>query len=339
MIDVHGIVKSFGRVRAVRGVGFRIPRGQVAGLLGANGAGKSTTLRVITGFLPPDAGSVRIDGRDIIDDSRRARRSIGYLPESAPAYAEMGSEDYLHFRGRLYGMDRRTRKAAVERVVARCGLGAVRRRRAGHLSKGFRQRLGLAAALLHDPPVLVLDEPTSGLDPAQIREFRGLIRELAREPDDPQGRTVLISSHILPEIEQTCDRVVIMAAGRVRADGPVDSLIQKEGGSGACLVEVKSGGGDGVLERTVGLLRQVGGVGEVEVAGGGPDNGWARLRVVAAANGTAPGAGVDLREPVAVALREAGVLVRELRLDAPSLERLFLRIMESEQTPGGGENR
>lgn len=328
MIEVDGISKSFGRVRAVRGVSFRVGRGEVVGLLGANGAGKTTTLRIITGFLPPDSGRAIVAGRDTVEESREARRAVGYLPESAPAYPEMRTVDYLDFRARLYGLDRNRRKRAVGEAMERCGLGSVRKRRVGHLSKGYRQRVGLAATLLHEPAVLVLDEPTNGLDPGQIREARSLIRELAEE------RTVIVSSHILPEIELTCDRVVIMASGRVRADRRIGEL----GGDGrrTYLVELRAVGG---REGTVGVLGKVQGVLKVEDAGGTPatpswlprdheDDGdrWVRVRVEAEG---------DVREGIARAVAGAGSVVRELRSESPTLERLYLEIMESD----GGEGR
>lgn len=327
MIEVRNIEKTFGRVRAVRGVSFGVPRGQVAGLLGANGAGKTTTIRMITGFLPADRGSVSVDGCDTLEDSLKARRKIGYLPESAPAYAEMSAEGYLAYRARLFGLSRRERRVAVDRVIERCRLEPVRRRRVGHLSKGFRQRVGLASAMLHDPPVLVLDEPTNGLDPAQIREARTLIRELA------QDRTVLVSSHILPEIERTCDRVIIMAAGRVRADGRTADLLSRN--RGRYYVEIRLPGQDdgASRKRAMELIRSIRGVEEADTAPGATDNGWARLSVRAGS-----GAG-DLREPIARAAGDAGAVIRELRAEAGGLESVFLEIMESEETPGGGENR
>jgi len=327
MIEVRNIEKAFGRVRAVRGVSFDVPRGQVAGLLGANGAGKTTTIRMITGYLPPDAGSISVDGCDTLEDSLEARRKIGYLPESAPAYAEMTAEGYLGYRARLFRLPRRERRGAVERVLERCRLQPVRRRRVGQLSKGFRQRVGLAAAMLHDPPVLVLDEPTNGLDPAQIREARTLIRDLAED------RTVLVSSHILPEIERTCDRVIIMAAGMVRADGKTSELLSAQ--RGRYYVEIRMPGQtDGASrERALSLIRSIQGVEDAVTPPGVNDNGWARLSVRAV-----PKAG-DLREPIARAAGEAGAVIRELRSETAGLEGVFLQIMESEVTPGGGENR
>ncbi len=342
MIEVTDIEKRFGRVRAVGGVSFCVGKGEVAGLLGANGAGKTTTLRMVTGFLPPDAGVVRVMGLDVVERSLEARRRIGYLPESAPAYSEMRAIDFLDYRGKLFGMDRRARRGRVAHVVDRCGLGPVQRRRVGHLSKGFRQRVGLAAAMLHDPPVLVLDEPTNGLDPTQIREARNLIQELAQE------RTVLISSHILPEIERVCDRLIIMAAGRVRADGKTSELLAQGEGRYHAQIKPKKGeksaGKETAREAVASLIREVQGVREVRVQthesqasvdGENKDegDGWVTVSIDAEA-----GAG-DLREPIALAAGRAGAVVRELRAERASLERLFLRIMETEETPGGGENR
>ena len=331
MIEVTDIHKKFGRVRAVRGVSFEVARGEVAGLLGANGAGKTTTLRMITGFLPPDAGTVKVMGLDVVEQSLKARRQVGYLPESAPAYSEMLATDFRHYRAKLFGLDRKERRRRVEYVIDRCALGPVRRRRVGHLSKGFRQRVGLAAAMLHDPPVLVLDEPTNGLDPTQIREARTLIQELAQE------RTVLISSHILPEIERMCDRLIIMAAGRVRANGRTSDLLAGADDEGRYYAEIKPKPGDGTNQRAASeaatkLIREVQGVRNVQAADD-VENGWVTV-TINADRGTG-----DLREPIALAASRAGALVRELRAERPSLEHLFLRIMETEETPGGGENR
>ncbi len=331
MIQVTDIHKRFGRVRAVRGVSFEVARGEVAGLLGANGAGKTTTLRMITGFLPPDAGTVRVMGLDVVEQSLNARRQVGYLPESAPAYSEMLATDFLNYRAKLFGLDRKQRRTRVEHVIDRCALGPVRRRRIGHLSKGFRQRVGIAAAMLHDPPVLVLDEPTNGLDPTQIREARTLIQELAQE------RTVLISSHILPEIERMCDRLIIMAAGRVRANGRTTELLAGANAEGRYYAEIKPKLADApshsaASEAVTKLVCDIRGVRNAQAANESND-GWITLTIDADR-----GAG-DLREPIAMAASQAGAMVRELRAERTSLERLFLSIMETEETPGGGENR
>ncbi|VAX40445.1 Gliding motility-associated ABC transporter ATP-binding protein GldA, partial [hydrothermal vent metagenome] len=213
MILVREIRKSFGRVDAVRGISFAIEPGEVVGLLGPNGAGKSTTIRIITSYLSPDEGSVRIDGFDTHSDSLQARQRIGYLPESAPLYPEMSVKGYLDYRARLFCLDRRARQRAIGHAMDRCRIADVARRRVGHLSKGYRQRVGLASVLLHDPPVLILDEPSNGLDPSQIRETRSLVHELA------ENRTMIICSHILPEVERLATRLIVIAGGLVRADG------------------------------------------------------------------------------------------------------------------------
>lgn len=311
MISVRGVVKSFGRVQAVRGVTFEVGSGQVVGLLGANGAGKTTTIRMITGFLPPDEGSVAVAGHDTVLDSLQARRNVGYLPESAPAYGEMSVDGFLQFRGRLYGLSRRERREAVGRVAERCDLGEVRRRRVGHLSKGFRQRVGLAAAMLHDPPVLVLDEPTNGLDPRQIGLARRLIRDLARD------RTVLVSSHILPEVEQTCDRVIIMARGQVRVDAEPGELLDSLRDAAPYVVEACGEGVDGAMSAVPGVAR----VEPIEVGG----NRWVSYRLHAA-----PSAG-DLREAIARTASQRGVLIRELRRETPGLERVFLQLIDTDE--------
>lgn len=309
MIDVEHIEKRFGPVRAVRDASFRVERGEAAGLLGPNGAGKTTTIRMMTGFLPPDAGRVRIDGKDILDDSLAARRRIGYLPESTPLYPEMTVTGLLLHRARLFRIPRRERRAAVDRAIERCWLGEMRRRRVGQLSKGYRQRVGLAAAILHDPPALILDEPTNGLDPTQIAQMRRLMRELAED------RAVIVSSHILSEVEKTCDRIIVIARGAIRADAP---LAEFEGGSGGkCIVEAKIGdnGAAGAFSEA---LRSLPGVVEVKREAHAD---WSRF-VITPESGTP-----HLAEQVgAVALRH-DVALRELREEAPSLETAFLRLI------------
>jgi ABC-2 type transport system ATP-binding protein len=310
MIRVTGLSKYFGRFRAVSEVSFQVAPGEVVGLLGANGAGKTTTLRMITGFLPPDAGTISINGHDSLDASSAARRCIGYLPESAPAYGEMATEDYLRFRGRLQGMRGAGLAEGVRRAIDSCDLGEVRGRRVGHLSRGYRQRVGLAGAILHNPPVLVLDEPTSALDPRQIRQIRGLIRELART------KAVLVSSHILPEVEQTCDRVVIMARGRVLAEGTPAALIAGVRSGMPYVVEARTASPEELVRR-VGAVHGIGKVDREAL-----DDGWVRVRVEALS-----GAG-DLREAIAAAAAQGECAVRELRREKPGLERVFLELME-----------
>ncbi len=218
MIEVANLSKRYGDLPAIRDVSFTAADGQILGFLGPNGAGKTTTMRIITGFMPATAGTVRVDGFDVFEQSTEVRRRIGYLPENPPLYNDMSAGAYLRFVGRLKGMSRTDIGAALERVLETCGLTGVRDRLLGHLSKGFRQRVGLAQALIHDPPVLVLDEPTIGLDPRQIIEIRSLIKTLGGK------RTVVLSTHILPEVSQVCDKVVIINDGRIVVEDTLGNL-------------------------------------------------------------------------------------------------------------------
>ena len=218
MLAVRQLAKRFGDVVALQDVSFEVGPGEIVGFLGPNGAGKTTTLRILSTYLTPDAGTATVGGHDSARDPMAVRRMLGYLPEHPPLYLDHTVAEYLSFCAALRGLPRRARGAAVGGVVERCGLGEVRGRLLGNLSKGFRQRVGLAQALVHGPKVLVLDEPTVGLDPQQIREIRELIRSLAGE------HTVLLSTHILPEVAAVCGRVVIVHRGRVVADAAVSEL-------------------------------------------------------------------------------------------------------------------
>jgi ABC-2 type transport system ATP-binding protein len=221
MIVVDHLTKYYGEYPAVRSVSFEVPKGRVVGFLGPNGAGKSTTMRILAGYLTATGGRASIAGFDVFSDPIAVRRRIGYMPESCPLYPELRVEEYLRFRGGLKGLGWSARRKRIDYVVDRCWLGDVRRQLIGTLSKGFRQRVGLADALLADPPVLILDEPTAGLDPAQIRETRKLIRELGAQ------HTMLLSTHILSEVEMTCDSVIIIYQGQVVADGSLNDVRQK----------------------------------------------------------------------------------------------------------------
>ena len=218
MIEVRDLTKRYGDLVAVNRVSFTAQTGEIVGFLGPNGAGKTTTMRIITGFIPPTSGTVTVDGFDILDQSHEVRKRIGYLPENPPLYADMTVTSYLEFVGRVKGVSRAALPEAVDRAMQRCGLTEVSRRVLGHLSKGFRQRVGLAQALIHEPGVLILDEPTIGLDPRQIRDIRTLIKELAAE------RTVILSTHILPEVVQLCRKVVIINEGRVMVEDQIENL-------------------------------------------------------------------------------------------------------------------
>ncbi|MGD1917365.1 MAG: ABC transporter ATP-binding protein [Phycisphaerales bacterium] len=314
MIEVRHLQKSFGRVHALSGVSFAVPPGQVTGLLGSNGAGKSTTIRIITGYTSPDAGWVRVGGALASHDAMRVRRSIGYLPESAPTYGEMSVQSLLRFRASLQGLRGKARKAAVGRAIDTCVLGSVRRRRVGQLSKGYKQRVGLATAILHDPPVLVLDEPSIGLDPSQITETRSLIRRLAA------GRTVLVSSHILPEIERTCDRVVLLAQGRLCAEGDLKELLA--GGEHELVAEARFAT---PASRAVALDAAKAIDGVQRVLPREMDGGVARWRVgFDPSTITEP----ELRHTLGALLAKAGAEVRLLERERVSLEHLFLKLME-----------
>ena len=218
MIEVANLSKRYGDLTAIRDVSFSAADGQILGFLGPNGAGKTTTMRIITGFMPATSGTVRVDGFDVFEQSTEVRRRIGYLPENPPLYNDMSVVAYLRFVAKLKGMSRGDVPGALERVLETCGLTGVRDRLLSHLSKGFRQRVGLAQALIHDPPVLVLDEPTIGLDPRQIIEIRSLIKTLGGK------RTIVLSTHILPEVSQVCDKVVIINDGRIVAEDQLANL-------------------------------------------------------------------------------------------------------------------
>lgn len=221
MILVDHLTKYYGEYPAVRDVSFEVPKGRVVGFLGPNGAGKSTTMRILAGFLTASSGRVTIAGKDVFTDPVEVRRQIGYMPENCPLYPELRVDEYLKFRAGLKGLGWGARRKRIDYVLERCWLTDVRRQLVGTLSKGYRQRVGLADALLADPPVLILDEPTAGLDPTQIRETRKLIRELGRE------HTMLLSTHILTEVEMACDSVIIICQGKVAEDGTLAEVRRK----------------------------------------------------------------------------------------------------------------
>jgi len=223
LIEVRGLGRSYGSLVAVKNVSFSVGRGEVVGFLGPNGAGKSTTLRMLVGYLGPSTGSVRVNGFDVVEEPLLARRSIGYMPESAPLYPEMRVREYLQFRARLKGIVPRELSAQVEQVTQKAGIGEVQRTLIGHLSRGYRQRVALADALLNNPPLLILDEPTAGLDPNQIHSVRQVIRELGA------SHTVLLSTHILSEVESTCTRALVIDRGELVAQGSMAELRRRRG--------------------------------------------------------------------------------------------------------------
>ena len=220
MIHVEHIEKHFGSICAIDDISFDIAKGEVVGLLGPNGAGKTTTMRIITGYLAPNEGEVTVDGIHVSENTIESRRRIGYLPENAPLYDDMEVTEYLNYTASLRSMQKTERESSITEMVDVCGLSGVVGRPIVELSKGYRQRVGLAAAMIHHPPILILDEPTSGLDPNQISEIRSLIREIGKE------RTVVLSTHILQEVEATCSRAIIMNSGKLVGQGTIDELIR-----------------------------------------------------------------------------------------------------------------
>ena len=301
LLTLSGISKRFGDITAVDQVSFGVDRGQVVGFLGPNGAGKSTTMRMITQYIEPDAGSIRLDGVPLDQAGRDAKRRIGYLPENNPLYPEMLVSEYLDFVGRLRELPGPSRERAIDEAVGSTGLEPVFHRPIGELSKGFRQRVGLAAAILHRPDLLILDEPTEGLDPNQRYEIRRLIADLGRE------RTVLLSTHVLPEVQFTCSRLLIINGGRIVADGPVDELVARAKGAARIAVEVL---GTGVAARLA-ALPGVNAVEEHESAEG-------RVRAIL----TVAGAD-DLRPRIFQLAKAEGWTLFELHQQAGSLEDLF----------------
>ena len=306
------VSKRFGGITAVDQVSFGVDRGQVVGFLGPNGAGKSTTMRMITQYYEPDAGDIRLDGVPLAEAGSAAKRRIGYLAENNPLYGDMLVSEYLEFVARLRGIPGPQRRAAVDEAIGATGITGVYQRPIGELSKGFRQRVGLAAAILHRPDLLVLDEPTEGLDPNQRVEIRRLIENLGRD------RTVILSTHVLSEVEHTCSRLLVINRGRLVADGPVQDLIGRARDAGRILVEAS---GDRVDER----LAELPGVATVErreaVDG--------RIRVEVTASG-----GDDLRPRIFELAKTSGWTLYELHHDSASLEDLFRELT----TEPGGES-
>lgn len=310
MISLVDLSKSFGRFEAVRGVSAEIQRGEVVGILGPNGAGKTTTIRMITGTLPPTRGAVRVDGMDSLDRSIEVRRRLGYLPEGSPLHGEMRVEQYLMFRAGLFAIARKDRRSAVAKSMERCELADVKRKRCGTLSKGYRQRVGLAAALLHDPDVLILDEPTSGLDPAQVVALRSLIGDLS------DTRTTLLVSHILPEVERTCDRIMVFAHGTLRADGSPSSLIERHAPSGRLVLDAETS--PNTMQEVFARLLP-----DAALSCESVGEGWTRATV-----DSRKAVSNEQLASIARAFRDEGALVRRFSVERPGLERVYLDLVE-----------
>ena len=320
MIEVEELTKDYGTVVAVRDVSFSVGRGEVVGFLGPNGAGKSTTLRILAGFLGATSGKVRVNGHDLGEASLLARASLGYMPESAPLYPELRVREYLEFRARLKQVPRAKRLASVERALERANLRDVSEATIGHLSKGFRQRVGLADALVADPPLLILDEPTAGLDPNQVREVRSLIKELAAD------HTVLLSTHILSEVEATCQRALVIDRGRLVAQGTLEELSR---GRRSTTLLVVTRDADG---HASGFLGEQTGVTAVETLDSvALADGYSRLRV------TLTEAEVPLHagERLLRALVTANINVASLIPETASLEQVFAELTRDDtgETP------
>ena len=313
MIEVQGLTKRYGARPALVDVTFSVPRGQVLGFLGPNGAGKSTTMRILTGYLGASGGSASIDGFDVFSQSREVRRRVGYLPEVTPLYGEMRVEPYLRLVCRLRGVRPSERRAHIDRAIDACGLTDRRGDIISRLSRGLRQRVGLAQAVVHDPAVLILDEPTAGLDPAQTKETRDLITELGR------NHTVVLSSHVLSEVQATCERVVIIDRGRLVADDTPAALSARMREAGAEVQAIVRGEPEAV-ERT---LRGIEGVRDVAMHPVG--EGEQAVTVTS----TRP----DLQDAIARAVVGAGLGLRELRTRSLSLEDIFLQVVGEAREP------
>jgi gliding motility-associated transport system ATP-binding protein len=308
MVEARSLQKLYGSTHAVDGISFKVSRGEVVGFLGPNGAGKSTTMKMLTGYLRPTAGQAVVGGTNVEDDPLAAKRMIGYLPENAPLYDDMMVADFLEFIADLRGIKGGTRKERLRTVCDRCGLEGVLGKNIGHLSKGYRQRVGLAQAIVHDPDLLILDEPTAGLDPNQIVEIRELIKELGRE------KTVILSTHILPEVQATCRRILIISNGKLVADDAPEMLA--EGGGTVIRVIVKGRDGAAVDASSVrSALADVHGVRAVEPFDGeGPGTVGFRVR------GTGTN---DPREGIFGAAVNGNFVLLDLHRERVSLEDTF----------------
>lgn len=303
MIRAEQLTRHFGPVRAVDQVSFEIPRGRIAGFLGPNGAGKTTTMRMLCGVLAPDSGRASIDGIDVQVNRRGAATLLGWLPEGAPAYGELRVDEYLRFRASLYGPHARR---TIDRYVDQCGLADVRRRLIGHLSRGFRQRVALAASLVHEPAALVLDEPGTGLDPVQQHAFRALLRDLA------QDRAILLSTHQLGEASAVCDDLLIIGQGRILAQGTIDAFRSGDASDTELVIEAS---GIDLPAR----LSSLEGVSDIRALPVEPP--WQRVQCRVSGSG-------DRRAEIARAVQGEGVVVRELASVGQSLEQAVARILE-----------
>ncbi|MFT5122591.1 MAG: ABC-2 type transport system ATP-binding protein [Kiritimatiellia bacterium] len=305
MIRVEQLTKKYAGTVAVNNLSFRVNRGEIVGFLGPNGAGKTTTMRIISGYLPATGGRVEVAGRDVFKESIEVRRRIGYLPENCPLYLDMRVDEYLKYRANLKGVPLRERKERIREVKLKCSLMDVSSRIIGQLSKGYRQRVGLADALVHDPEILILDEPTSGLDPNQIRQVRKLIRTLA------QTHTILLSTHILPEVETTCDRVLIINEGQIIASDTPETLRNRLQSSSNLELEVMASDKD--IKNAFNRIKGIRFVRTQKL------DAWTLAKVECED-------GLDLRDKVFEMVVKQGWKCRELRQEKKSLEDVFVEM-------------
>ena len=317
MIKVEGLTKRYDRTVAVDNISFQVEKGQIVGFLGPNGAGKTTTMRVLTCFLPPTSGTASVAGFDVLAHPMEVKKRIGYLPETPPLYPEMEVIEYLNFVGRLKGISSGDIARRVDEVLGRCAIGDVRSRLIGKLSKGYRQRVGLAQAIIHNPDVLILDEPTSGLDPKQIIEIRELLKALAGE------HTIILSTHILSEVEHSCERVIIIDRGRLVAIDSVANLTNRLRGSEAVAVEVELAEGKPDPTEVQQRLEQVPGVSRVVMKAS--KDGRLTFEVESLQ-------GRHIRADLARTVVNAGWPLSELRAVGLSLEDIFLQLTAAEQS-------
>jgi ABC-2 type transport system ATP-binding protein len=316
IVEARSLSKEFGPTRAVDGVSFSVSRGEVVGFLGPNGAGKSTTMKMLTGYLRPTAGSAIVGGVDVAEDPLAAKRLVGYLPENAPLYDDMMVINFLEFVADLRAVPANTRRERLREICRRCGLLDVLGKNIGKLSKGYRQRVGLAQAMVHDPDLLILDEPTSGLDPNQIVEIRELIKELGRE------KTIILSTHILPEVQASCGRIIIINSGRLVADDTPDVLTGAEEGAVIRIVVAASNGAPLSETNVRAALSGVPGIGAVE---GQPGEGAGTFGFRVRAS-----RGADPRADIFRAAVQSGFVLLDLHRERISLEETFRLLTTSE---------
>lgn len=314
MIQVENLTKDYGPTRAVDRVTFNVRKGEVLGFLGPNGAGKSTTMKILTCYLAPTGGTAKVAGFDVFDNSLEVRRRIGYLPEDTPIYRDMTVVEFLRFAAEVRGMDATKREQRIKEIGGRCGLGDVAGKLVGELSKGYRQRVGLAQAMLHDPDVVILDEPTSGLDPNQIVEIRSLIKDIGKE------KTVILSTHILPEVQATCDRIVIISNGKLVADGTPGELRARERGSRYRVVVEANGVSWDLIKSRLGTLS---GVSSCEKVSG--EDGSHAFSIDAQGDD-------DLRKALFRAAVDNRWTLLELVRESASLEDVFRNLTTGEET-------